>query len=215
MLYPIPAVPVPSPPPPPLEEVGLEVERVGRQVAWHRPFAEAADDRGPVLLLFHGNGENLETLRRAGVLAAFDDLGRPYLAIDYPGYGQSAGSPSEPHLLAGGRAAAAWMRQRYEGRQIVPVGWSLGAAVAIQLVAGGEAQGLVAISPWTSLEAIGSDHFPAWLVGLVVRERYDSLAAAPRVERPALVIHGERDRIIPVEHGRRVAAALPEARWVE
>lgn len=223
MLYPVPAVPVPSPPPPPLEEVGLEVEGVGRQIAWHRPFsgssgepgAESASRGGPALVLFHGNGENLQTLRLAGVLTAFDDLGHPYLAVDYPGYGRSEGSPSEPYLVAGGRAAVEWMRRRHEARQVVVVGWSIGAAVAIQLAAAGEAEALVALSPWTSLEAIGSDHFPGWLVGLFVRERYDSLEVAPTIERPALVMHGARDRIIPVEHGRRVAAALPGARWVE
>lgn len=220
LLYPVPAVPVPSPPPPPLDEVGLEVEAVGRVVAWHRaslerPEAGVGHEPSPALLLLHGNGENLETMRRAGVLEAFADLGCPYLALDYPGYGRSAGSPSEAHLAAAGRAAAAWMRSRYPQRRLVAVGWSLGAAVALPLAAGSEVDAVMAMSPWTRLEAIGRDHFPGWLVGLMVRERYDSLAVARRVERPALVVHGARDRIIPIAHGREIAAALPGARFVE
>lgn len=214
MLYPVPAVAVPSPPPAPLEEVELEVDSVGRVVGWHRAVGDGAPDE-PALVLFHGNGENLETMRVAGVLAALADLGYPFLVIDYPGYGRSDGSPSEPHLMAAGSAAIDWVRWRYPSRPVVAVGWSLGAAVALELTARGEAEAVVAMSPWTRLEAIGRAHFPGWLVGLMVRERYDSLAAARRIERPALVMHGERDRIIPVEHGRRVAAELPGARWVE
>lgn len=214
MLYPVPTVAVPSPPPPPLEEVGIEVDSIGRVVGWYRPTEDGAP-HGPALVLFHGNGENLETMRLAGVLAAFADLGYPFLALDYPGYGRSAGEPSEPHLISAGSAAVDWMRARHPQRAIVAVGWSLGAAVALPLTARGETDAVVAMSPWTQLEAIGRDHFPGWLVGLMVRERYDSLEAAKRIDRPALVVHGARDRIIPVEHGRRVAAELPGARWVE
>ena len=49
----------------------------------------------------------------------------------------------------------------------------------------------------------------------MLRERYDSLGVAPRLGGPTLVIHGREDRIIPVEHGRSVAAALPDATYLE
>jgi pimeloyl-ACP methyl ester carboxylesterase len=47
------------------------------------------------------------------------------------------------------------------------------------------------------------------------------LAAPSRIERlrslrvPALVIHGDADILVPVENGRRVAAAIPGARYLE
>ncbi len=211
MLYPAPGVSVPSPPPEPLEEVWLEVEGVGRVHAWFR----AGSRPGPSLVFFHGNGENLETLRLSGALEAFGGLGLPALTIDYPGYGLSAGKPHESGLVASGVAAAEWMRAREPVRPLVLIGWSLGAAVAFQVVGQVEAAGIVAMSPWTSLAEIGREHFPGFLVGALVRERYDSLAAAPTVRVPTLVLHGRLDQIIPVSHGRRVAEALPDVRWVE
>ena len=210
MLYPAPAVPVPSPPPPPLEEVWLEVTGVGRIAGW---FQEGSGS-GPCPVFLHGNVGNLETLRLSGALASFAEIGLPSLAVDYPGYGRSDGKPSETGLVASAVAAVDWTVRRCR-RPIVLVGWSLGAAVALQAAAESRVAGVVAMSPWTSLDEIGREHFPGWMVGLFARERYDSLGAASELDVPALVIHGARDQIIPADHGRRVAEALAGARWVE
>jgi len=216
MLYPAPAIPVPSPPPAPLVEVDLEVPGVGAVGAWHWPRVETESSAsGPVLVFFHGNGENLETLRLSGTLAAFAELGFPYLAVDYPGYGRSGGKASETALVDSAVMALEWMRQTYPGRPLVVAGWSLGAAVAMQAAVRVDVDRLVVMSPWTSLEEIGRTHFPGWLVGMFVSESYDSLGVAPKVTVPALVVHGTRDEIIPIAHGRRIAASLPDARWVE
>lgn len=214
MLYPAPGIAVPSPPPEPLEEVSLEVRGVGTVSAWHWPEAAAAS-QGPVMVFFHGNGENLETLRLSGTLATFAELGRPYLAAEFPGYGRSDGKASERTLVEAGVAAAEWMRQRYPGRPLIVAGWSLGAAVAVQVASRVAPAGLVMMSPWTSLAEIGRTHFPRWMVGLLVSESYDSETVARTIAVPALVVHGARDEIIPVEHGRRIAAVLPDARWIE
>ena len=68
------------------------------------------------------------------------------------------------------------------------------------------------MSSWTSLLDVAGIHFPGWLVGLALREKYDSLTAAPNIAAPALVIHGARDQIIPASQGEQVAAALPNSR---
>jgi uncharacterized protein len=214
MLYPAPPVPVPSPPPAPLEEVWLDLPTGERVLAW--AANAAAPDGAPVVLFFHGNGENLETLRYVGLLQDLEKLGVAVLATDYPGYGRSTGVPSEEGLLATGEAAVAWARQRHPGRPVVACGWSLGAAVAVAMAARhpDEVAGLIALSPWTTLEETARLLFPGFVVKALLRERYDSLAAARKVRVPALVIHGELDDIIPAEQGRELAAALANGRWV-
>jgi uncharacterized protein len=214
MLYPAPPVPVPSPPPPPLEEVWLDVRTGERVLAW--TSTKAAPEGAPVVLFFHGNGENLETLRYAGLLEELEGLGVAFLAVDYPGYGRSSGDPTEEGLLATGEAAVAWARERHPGRPLVSCGWSLGAAVAVAMAARHpeEVSGLIALSPWTTLEEAARLIFPGFAVKALLRERYDSLAAARRIGVPALVIHGELDEMIPASHGQRVAEALANGRWV-
>gem|GEM_PF-1042410 len=224
MIYPVPAVPVPPVPPAPLKAVHLELAEGGGVMAWLLEAPESATERSPLVLFFHGNGENLETMRMAGTFQAFHRMGVAVLAVEYPGYGNNPGIPSEPALHASADAALGWARGRHPDRPPVAVGWSLGAAVAVALAAraeqNGEAlAGLVALSPWTSLEDVAKRHFPGLLVGLALSERYDSLSLTREIrglELPTLVAHGAHDQIIPLDHGRRIAEALGSStHWIE
>ena len=211
MLYPAPSVPVPSPPPPPLEEVALELPSRVAVSAWARPASGTDEEGTPAVLFFHGNGENLETMRWAGLYDQLAGLGVHSLAVDYPGYGRSAGSPSEAGLTASGEAGLAWLADRHPGAPKIVLGWSLGAAVAVQVAARhrDEIAGLALLSAWEDLESLASTFFPKFLVGVALADRYDSKARAPEIAAPVLMIHGEADTIIPIAHGRRLHRALP------
>lgn len=214
IVYPAPAVSV-SDPPRPLRSVEWSLADGSRISAWVHDDPGAPPGR-PVVLFLHGNGENLETMRRAGLFEELLALDVPFVALDYPGYGRSSGAPSESSLLEAGSVALEWMHQRFADRPRVVVGWSLGAAVAVGLVAANpdRCDGLVAMSAWTSLADVGASHFPRWLVEIAVADRYESTVAAERVTCPGLVIHGSRDQIIPVDQGREVGRVLG-AEWLE
>lgn len=216
MLYPAPPVAVPSPPPAPLEEVWLDLVGGGRAHAWfYAP--PALPEAAPVVLFFHGNGENLETLRWAGVFEEMGKLGVAILAADFPGYGRSPGPPTEDGLVATGDAAVAWARSHHPSRPVVVAGWSLGAALAIATVDRHpkDVRGLIAMSPWTTLAEVARGVFPEMAVRMMLKEHYDSRAAARRITVPALVIHGEMDDLIPMKQGLEISNVLAgPTRWV-
>lgn len=209
MLYPAPPVPVSSPPPAPLEEAWLALPEGQRVQTWSL-VPPALPATAPLVTFFHGNGENLETLRWSGLFEEFGRLGVAVLATDFPGYGRSTGTPSEAALIATGDAAVAWTRERHPQRPLVIAGWSLGAALAIAMVDRhpDAVSGLIALSPWTTLAEAAAEIFPEFAVKAMVRERYDSRTAARRIRVPALVVHGERDDLIPVGQGEEIASVL-------
>ena len=208
MIYPAPQVLVPEQPPPSFEEPKWDLDMHG----WlHDP---PNPQSGQVLLYFHGNGENLETVRQSGLLEELKGLQIPFLVVDYPGYGRSRGKASEQAIIDNSTRAANWLREKYRDHQLILCGWSLGASVAIQTAANAKADGLIALSAWTSLRDVAALHFSEWLVGLALQDRYNALDAASKIHMPALFIHGEEDDLIPASQGKKVAESIkPPARW--
>lgn len=214
MVYPAPPVRVPSPPPAGLAEVRLTAGGQPVWAWWQSPPRAGA----PVVLMLHGNGENLETMRQGGIFDAFARLDAGVLAIDYPGYGRSGGRPGQATNTAAAEAGWEWLRAHAAGSPCVLVGWSLGAAVASQVVARHPAEpaALVLLSGWNRLPDVAGIHFPQWIVEATLPERYDSAAAVACARCRSLVVHGEVDPVIPIALGRELFAALPEPkRWVE
>ncbi len=70
----------------------------------------------------------------------------------------------------------------------------------------GELRAVLATRPDPDPAALGA--------GLDILAAADLRDALPAVRQPVLVIAGERDRLTPAEAGRRLAAGLPDARFV-
>jgi len=167
----------------------------------------AGQPRG-VLVFFVGNGENLRSgVQWAGELTSY---GVATVVAEYPGYGESDGSPSVESFRQAADACAAHAQDLAE-RLGVPVfvgGSSIGTFSAVYLASQGIGERLLLLAPPTSTVEAGSSRYPWLPVKLLLKHRFDNLEPASEVRCPALVIHGDRDRVVPAEMGRRVAAAL-------
>jgi pimeloyl-ACP methyl ester carboxylesterase len=67
----------------------------------------------------------------------------------------------------------------------------------------------VFIVPFDSLSSVAEDHFPAFLVRLILRTNWDNMKALLNFKGPVDIFGAERDTIIPVKHAKALAAALP------
>lgn len=215
LLYFPPSVRMPAPPAP-FESIAITLTSGGRGEMW---YVSPSHPRDPVVVYFHGNAENLSTLYQSGWLDEMGRWGVGILAVEYPGYSRDSGSPSERRIAEAADTAVAWLAEREPNRPIVLCGRSLGAAVAVLTASRhpGKIQGLIAMSPFASMDEAARTHFPGWLVTALhpVSERYPVVEAARKVSCPVLVFHGDRDRIVPFNQGRQVAAAFsPPARWI-
>ena len=156
-------------------------------------------------LWFHGNGGNIGD--RVEELALFRHrLGINQLIFDYRGYGRSQGRPSEQGTYRDARAALAYLQglSYVAPERIVYFGHSLGAAVAVELAASQPPLALVLVSPFASISDMARLTMPVLPLHWLVRNRYDSLAHIGRVDRPLLVLHGDRDETVPLSQGKKL-----------
>jgi len=198
--------PAPRPPRTPAPELGELLHLPSTVALWSPPAGDA-----PVLVHFHGNGEQLADL--APVIWALRARGLGILAVEYPGYGLAGGSPSEGTLVSAGREALVYAREQLHvgpGR-IVLQGQSLGSGVASQLAAQGYAPKLVLISPFTSIADFAKRMVPVLPSRWLVRDRLDTRAIAGAVRIPVLIIHGDRDEVVPFSMGQELARTFPDA----
>ena len=157
---------------------------------------------------FHGNAGNIS--HRLDSIQVFHRLGLQVLIIDYRGYGQSDGSPSEANTYED--AQAAW-RFLTEGRSIAPnrivlFGRSLGGSVAGWLAARVPTGGLMLESSFTSVPDMAAQVYPIFPVRWLARIQYDTRAQLAAVECPVLIAHSRNDELVPFSHSRELLAAV-------
>jgi len=181
---------------------------------WLRVPADAA--RGTVIL-FHGNGGH--ALHRDWYADMLEQHGYRTLLAEYPGYGHRSGSKDETNLAGDAAETISALGRAFRGPLMV-AGESLGAGVAAAALAkvgaASDIGGVLLITPWDSLMNVASHYYPRPLVGLVLRDRYDSAANLAGYAGPKLVMIAGRDSIIPAEFGRKLFADLgPPKKLVE
>lgn len=191
---------------PEFEPIGA-VTRDGEKLLlwWKQPLPDY-----PTVLYFHGNAGHLGM--RAPKLAAFAAQGFGVLAVSWRGYGASTGLPSENGLYEDARAALAILVESYgiPMERIVLYGESLGTGVAVHFGALTGFAMVVLEAPYTSVEKRAQEKFFYVPVHYILRSKFDSLSKIGTLSSPLLVIHGEKDDIIPIKHGRTLFDAAPE-----
>ena len=190
------------------EEVNLRAQDGVALHGWNVPVT----DPRATLLFFHGNAGNIS--HRMDSIEIFHRLGLSVLIIDYRGYGQSEGSPSESGTEKDARAAWRWLIEEagQAPTDIVLFGRSLGAAVAAELAGEVDPAAVILESPFRSVPAIAGDVYPFIPARQLARLAYNTEQAVRHVDAPILVIHSRDDEIIPFSHGLAVhdAAEAPK-----
>ena len=193
------------------ELVELTMRDGTRLRGWYlAPNASGAPGRPPpsfgALLWFYGNGETIGAIWP--IIRDFRPPNAALLVLDYPGYGASGGRATETGLYEAADLAydALAARPGVDRARIYAYGRSLGSAAATHVAASHDVAGLILESPFTSAREMASRHyriFPSFLVRL----RLDNLGTIGKVHCPVLIFHGTADKLVPIEMGRRLAAA--------
>ena len=167
-----------------------------------------ADQSGTNLLFFHGNGEIVADYDELSPF--FNRLGINFLPVDYRGYGRSGGTPTITTMMRDCHKifnfTRKWLKENGFWGPVVVMGRSLGSASALEIAAnyGSQVRGLIIESgfartgPLLRLLGINTD-----LLGFKDGETFQNVDKMRRFSAgSALIIHGEKDHIIPFADGQ-------------
>lgn len=198
-------------------EVGLEYRDVyltttdGVRIhGWHVP-----GESNTTLLWLHGNAGNIS--HRVNNIAVLNRLtSLSVFIIDYRGYGLSEGSPSESGLYLDAEAAFEYLSTEVDldpTEDIVLFGRSLGVGVASEMATRHPVRCVILESGFTSIIGMARATRPDWLVHLLtplVGARYDTLSKMAEVQSPVMIVHGDRDEIVPFHMAEQLFESASE-----
>ena len=182
------------------EEVHFATEDGEELHGWLFPLEREA----PVILFCHGNAGNMSHRLENIELLLSQQLG--VFIFDYRGYGMSSGKPSERGLYLDGVAAYDYLSQEnhISPVRIIPFGRSLGAAVALEISLRRRVSSIIIEGAFTSTREIAGSMPLFRLISPFLPAHYNNLQKIGSVHVPKLIIHAERDEIVPFWMGRKL-----------
>jgi hypothetical protein len=204
------------------EQVDLPRTDGAKQFAWvmrnGSMTPQSADGADRWVLYLHGNASTIASRMNVAHYTRFRDLGLHVVAPEYRGYNGLAGIPSEAGVAADARAGYDYLRNRLNvpPDRLIIFGWSLGAAVAVELASQVEAAAVVLEGAPASVVDIGADRYPMFPIRWIIRNPFNAVERVSAIRAPLLFLHSPEDAIIPFAEGRRLFDAAPEPkRFVE
>jgi fermentation-respiration switch protein FrsA (DUF1100 family) len=193
-----------------VKEIELAAADGTKLVAWYAP----PQDGKPTILYFHGNAAN--AANRAPKIDMMLESGFGVFYLNNRGYGGSGGSPTEANNVSDAIAAYDYVRGLgVLADKIVAYGESLGSGQAVRLAAERPVAAVVLEAALTSTVEVGRSIY-FWLpLSLLITDQYNVERDIARITVPLLILHGERDEVIPVEMGRRIYNAANEPKRIE
>lgn len=215
------------------KKIGIDYEDVYIKTtdghSLHGWFLPATGKAKGTVLFLHGNAENIST--HIGAVYWLPAKGFNVLLYDYRGYGKSNGALGIDTAITDVTSVIEFLtaQKDIDSSKLIIFGQSLGGAIATNAVANNQKYhnfaALIVESSFANFRGIAQEKLSEswltwafqWPLSLTITNQYAPLTAIKQiVDIPVLIIHGDKDRIIPIEHGKRLykAANQPKTIWV-
>jgi hypothetical protein len=163
------------------------------------------EGRDEAIIYFGGNAERPEYS-----IPDFNDVfeDKTVYLINYRGYGESDGSPTEEGLYADALAIYDHVSQSHE--KVSVIGRSIGAGVASYLASQRDVNRLVLIEPFDNMVSVAQSAYPIFPIRLMLKDRFDSASRADNITARTLIIAAGRDEVVPRRSTERLISKFDQ-----
>ena len=175
-------------------------------------YCRAEADPVTVWLMTHGNaGQASHRDYVLGHIPATDSL----YVLEYPGYGLREGRPSKESMDGAASEAYQVLRKQFPHTPVGIIGESIGSGPASFLASAPvPPDKIVLVVPFDTLASVASEHMPFLPVRAMLKDTWDNVHALQGYSGPVDIYGAAGDQIIPWVHARRLADAVPNAKFV-
>jgi len=164
------------------------------------------------LVYFHGNAGSLEN--RIHKLNHFQDMDINFLIISWRGFSGNNGKPTEEGLYEDGQSAINWLAQKgVDEKNLILYGESLGTGIATHLAQNKKYAGVILETPFTSMVDAAKTFYPYIPVSLLLKDKFENYKKIKNINSPILVMHGEKDQIVPFSMGKKIYEMANEPKY--
>ena len=137
-----------------------------------------------------------------------------FLIIAWRGFSGNKGKPTENGLYIDGMSAVDWIiEQGVKEEDIILYGESLGTGIATEIAQNKNFAGVILETPFTSMINAAKEFYPYIPVNLLLKDRFENYKKVKNINIPILVMHGEKDKIVPFKMGKKIYQLANEPKY--
>lgn len=159
-----------------------------------------------VIVYYHGNADNLKRWNQ--LHTEFTKRGYDFVVYDYRSFGKSTGKPTEENCYADALKVYDFVAERYDAKNMVVYGRSLGTAMASYVAGKKPAKLLVLETPFHNMKGMFKMHAPIIPLPEHLHFRFPIDEQLPNVDYPVVIFQGTKDRIIPIKAAEQLQPLL-------
>ena len=161
-----------------------------------------------LILYFHGNSRSIKGW--AKYAKDFYRYDYDVVLVDYRGFGKSTGKRGEKEMLGDMQFIYTQLKGKYSENQLIVYGRSLGSGFAAKLASDNNPRYLILDSPYFNFTRVLERFFPILPIRIVLRFQLRTDKWIPKVKCHTYIIHGTKDRLIPIRHSEALQKINPQ-----
>lgn len=161
-----------------------------------------------VILYFHGNAGDLS--RWGQIATYFVEKNYDVVIMDYRTFGKSTGVLSEEALKKDSQLFYEYVLKNYGEDRLILYGRSLGTGLASFLASKNNPSQLILETPYYSMLDVAKERFPYLPLSFLLKYKMPSYEFLQSSKCPILIVHGTKDRVVPLRSGEKLREALSD-----